>query len=62
VLDRPGYFIRPTVVRDIDDGSPLVDEEQFGPVLPIVRIKDEEDGLRRANASTYALGGSVACN
>jgi acyl-CoA reductase-like NAD-dependent aldehyde dehydrogenase len=59
VLDRPGYFIRPTVVRDIDDGSPLVDEEQFGPVLPIVRIKDEDDGLRRANASTYALGGSV---
>jgi acyl-CoA reductase-like NAD-dependent aldehyde dehydrogenase len=58
VLDRPGYFIRPTVVRDIDDGSPLVDEEQFGPVLPIVRIKVEEDGLRRANA-TYALGGSV---
>jgi acyl-CoA reductase-like NAD-dependent aldehyde dehydrogenase len=58
-LDRPGYFIRPTVVRDIEDGSPLVDEEQFGPVLPIVRIKDEEDGLRRANASVYALGGSV---
>jgi hypothetical protein len=29
-----------------------MDEEQFGPVLPIVRIKDEEDGLRRANAST----------
>ncbi|CAG9243804.1 aldehyde dehydrogenase family protein [Paraburkholderia caribensis] len=59
VLDRPGYFIRPTVVRDIEDGSPLVDEEQFGPVLPIVRIKDEEDGLLRANSSPFALGGSV---
>jgi acyl-CoA reductase-like NAD-dependent aldehyde dehydrogenase len=59
VMDRPGYFIRPTVVRDIEDGSPLVDEEQFGPVLPIIKIKDEEDGIRRANASTFALGGSV---
>jgi acyl-CoA reductase-like NAD-dependent aldehyde dehydrogenase len=59
VLDQPGFFIRPTVVRDINDGSPLVDEEQFGPVLPVVRIKDEEDGLARANASPYALGGSV---
>ena len=59
VLDRPGYFIRPTIVRDIEDGSPLVDEEQFGPVLPIVKIKDEEDGLRRANASSFALGASV---
>jgi len=59
VIDRPGYFIRPTVVRDIDDSSPLVTEEQFGPVLPIVRIVDEEEGLRLANASEYALGGSV---
>ena len=46
-------------MRDIEDGSPLVDEEQFGPVLPIVKIKDEEDGLRRANASSFALGASV---
>jgi acyl-CoA reductase-like NAD-dependent aldehyde dehydrogenase len=59
VLEGPGYFIRPTVVRDIEDGSRLVDEEQFGPVLPIVKIKDEADGLRRANASKFALGGSV---
>ena len=59
VLDGPGFFIRPTVVRDIEDGSRLVDEEQFGPILPIVRIKDEADGIRRANASTFALGGSV---
>jgi len=59
VLDGPGFFIRPTVVADIDDSSTLVTEEQFGPVLPVVKIKDEEDGLRRANDSEYALGGSV---
>jgi acyl-CoA reductase-like NAD-dependent aldehyde dehydrogenase len=54
-----GYFIRPTIVRDIEDGTRLVDEEQFGPVLPVIKIKDGEDALARANASLYGLGGSV---
>ena len=54
-----GYFIRPTIVRDIPDGSRLVDEEQFGPVLPVIKIKDGEDALSRANASSYGLGGSI---
>ncbi|GLK72755.1 aldehyde dehydrogenase family protein [Ancylobacter dichloromethanicus] len=59
IPDRPGYFIRPTVVRDIDDSSPLVTEEQFGPVLPVVKVRDEDEALARANASPYGLGGSV---
>ena len=59
VPDRPGYFIRPTIVRDITDGSKLVDEEQFGPVLPIIKFSDSADALRRANASSYGLGGSI---
>lgn len=54
-----GYFIRPTIVRDITDGSALVDEEQFGPVLPIIKYADAEDAVVRANASDYGLGGSV---
>ena len=57
--DGKGYFIRPTIVRDITDGARLVDEEQFGPVLPVIRIKDGEDALTRANASAYGLGGSI---
>ena len=57
--DGKGYFIRPTIVRDITDGARLVDEEQFGPVLPVIRIKDGEDALTRANASSYGLGGSI---
>lgn len=57
-----GYFIRPTIVRDIDDGSRLVDEEQFGPVLPLIKIKDGEDALKRANNSSYGLGGSIWSN
>ena len=54
-----GYFIRPTIVRDIEDGARLVDEEQFGPILPIVRFTDPEDAVARANASPFGLGASV---
>jgi len=54
-----GYFIRPTIVRDIEDGSRLVDEEQFGPVLPLIRFKDADEAVARANASDYGLGGSI---
>jgi acyl-CoA reductase-like NAD-dependent aldehyde dehydrogenase len=57
--DRPGYFIRPTIVRDIAEGTRLVDEERFGPVLPLIKFSDPEDALRRANATPYGLGASV---
>lgn len=58
-FDRPGYFIRPTIVRDVTDGMRIVDEEQFGPILPIIKYTDVEDAMARANASPWGLGGSV---
>ncbi len=58
-MDRPGYFIEPTIVRDIKEGSKLVDEEQFGPVLPLIKYSDNEDVIRRANGTSYGLGASV---
>lgn len=57
--DSKGYFIRPTIVRDISDGTRLVDEEQFGPVLPVIKYSDADDAVARANASPYGLGGSI---
>lgn len=54
-----GYFIEPTVVRDITDGSKLVDEEQFGPVMPVIKYSDPAEAIARANASIYGLGGSI---
>jgi acyl-CoA reductase-like NAD-dependent aldehyde dehydrogenase len=57
--DRPGYFVRPTIVRDIADGSPLVDEEQFGPILPLIRFSDTAEAVRRANALPFGLAASV---
>lgn len=58
-LDRPGYFIPPTIVRDLDDDAPLVREEQFGPVLPVLKYNDIDDVIARANDSDYGLGGTV---
>lgn len=54
-----GYFIRPTIVRDIAEGSPLVDDEQFGPILPVIRYDDLDDALDRLNATPFGLGASV---
>lgn len=55
-------FYRTTVVADIEDGARLVDEEQFGPVIPVIRYADVDDAVRRANASAQGLGASVWSN
>ena len=59
VPDRPGYFLTPTVVADISDGARLVDEEPFGPIVPVIRYDDVEEVIERANASPYGLSGSI---
>lgn len=58
-IDRPGYFFEPTILDRIDDGIRIVDEEQFGPALPVVSYSSVEDAVGRANASMYALTASV---
>jgi acyl-CoA reductase-like NAD-dependent aldehyde dehydrogenase len=55
----PGYFIRPTIVRDIPDSARLVREEQFCPVLPVLSYDDLDDAVKRANATDYGLGATV---
>jgi acyl-CoA reductase-like NAD-dependent aldehyde dehydrogenase len=58
-IEGAGYFYPPTIVADVTDGCRLVDEEQFGPVLPVIRYSDVDDAIKRANASNEGLGGSV---
>lgn len=58
-LGGPGYFYEPTIVADISDGVAIVDEEQFGPALPVIRYIDVEDAVRHANATHFGLAGSV---
>ncbi|MGF2949046.1 aldehyde dehydrogenase family protein [Microbacterium alcoholitolerans] len=52
-------FYRATVVADIDDDAALVDEEQFGPAIPVIRYSSVDDAISRANASEQGLGASV---
>lgn len=54
-----GYYYLPTIVADITDGVRLVDEEQFGPVLPVIRYSDIDEVIARANDNPNGLGGSV---
>ena len=58
-MEREGYFIAPTIVRDIGDDARLVREEQFGPILPVMSFEDVEDAIARTNDTDYGLGGSV---
>ena len=58
-LNRQGYFIAPTIVADATDDMRLVREEQFGPVLPILKYKDVDDAVRRANDTRFGLCASV---
>jgi acyl-CoA reductase-like NAD-dependent aldehyde dehydrogenase len=55
----PGNFYPLTIVADVTDGVRLVDEEQFGPVLPVIRYSDLDEVIARANASEFGLSGSV---
>lgn len=58
-LPGKGYFYPPTIISGVKEGVRIVDEEQFGPVLPVIPYSNEADIADRANATTYGLGGSV---
>jgi acyl-CoA reductase-like NAD-dependent aldehyde dehydrogenase len=58
-LDRPGYFYPPTVVVGLRDGSRLVDEEQFGPVIPVIEYHDLEEVIATINSGPYGLTTSI---
>jgi len=54
-----GYFLPATILTDVAPGMRVVDEEQFGPVLPVLPFRDVEDAVAQANATEYGLNGSV---
>jgi acyl-CoA reductase-like NAD-dependent aldehyde dehydrogenase len=58
-VDGPGYFFEPTILTGAIDGTRIVDEEQFGPALPLVPYRNIDDAIERANATNFGLSGSV---
>jgi succinate-semialdehyde dehydrogenase/glutarate-semialdehyde dehydrogenase len=61
-LDRPGNFYAPTVLTDIPKDSPAYEEEFFGPVASIFRVKDVDQAIQIANDSRFGLGASAWTN
>lgn len=58
-LPGPGYYYPPTIISGVRSGSRIVDEEQFGPVLPIIAFDEEDEAITAANDTRFGLGGSV---
>lgn len=57
--EGPGFFYPITVIADAKDGMRIVDEEQFGPALPVIRYTDLDEVIERANRLDVGLGGSA---
>lgn len=58
-LRGKGYFYEPTVLVDVPANAPALTEEVFGPVAPLIAVRDAADAVARANASRYGLGGNL---
>lgn len=58
-IDRPGFYIEPTVLTDIDHNNPIFTQELFGPVASFHIVKNEEEAIRLANSTPFGLGASV---
>jgi succinate-semialdehyde dehydrogenase / glutarate-semialdehyde dehydrogenase len=58
-IERPGFFYQPTIVCEPPPGSPMREQEVFGPAAAVVRARDQRDAVRIANETTFGLGCSV---
>ncbi|MFE9924370.1 aldehyde dehydrogenase family protein [Streptomyces sp. NPDC005774] len=58
-IEGGGYFFEPTVFADVAEGTRIVDEEQFGPAIPLLKYDTVDEAVTRANATDYGLSGSV---
>jgi len=59
INELPGYFLQPTVLTEVDHSMKIMQEETFGPVLPIMTFSDSEEAISLANDSNYGLTASV---
>jgi acyl-CoA reductase-like NAD-dependent aldehyde dehydrogenase len=62
VREGKGFFFEPAIVAGLTNGARLVDEEQFGPILPVIKYSDVDEAVRLANDNPNGLGGSVWSN
>jgi acyl-CoA reductase-like NAD-dependent aldehyde dehydrogenase len=58
-LEREGFFYAPTILTDVKPGMPVLREETFGPVAPVMAVNDDLDAIEAANESEFGLGASI---
>ncbi|MDF1871595.1 betaine-aldehyde dehydrogenase [Vannielia sp.] len=58
-LERPGFYLEPTVFADVTDGMVIAREEIFGPVMAVLDFEDEDEVIARANDTVYGLSAGV---
>lgn len=58
-VEGEGAFFQPTILANVQPGQPAYEEEMFGPVASVIKVKDMEEAIKVANDSRFGLGGSV---
>lgn len=58
-IERAGYFYEPTILTEVKQGMPAYEDELFGPVAPVIKVKDEAEAIQVANDTPFGLGSSV---
>ncbi len=58
-VESAGFFIQPTIVDNPPDSAPIVHQEPFGPILPLMSFETEEEVIERANDTDMGLGASI---
>lgn len=59
IPDGDGFYYPPTVLGKVKEGQPAYDDELFGPVASLIRVKDEAEAMQVANDSRFGLGGGI---
>jgi succinate-semialdehyde dehydrogenase/glutarate-semialdehyde dehydrogenase len=59
IPDRKGAYYPPTILENVKPGMPAYDEELFGPVASVIRVKDEKEAIKVANDTDFGLGAAV---
>lgn len=54
-----GYFYEPTILTELKSGMPAYDDELFGPVASVIKVKNADEAIKISNASRYGLGGGI---
>ncbi len=58
-MDRKGYYYPATILTNVKKGMLAYDQELFGPVASVIKVKDEEEAIKVANDTPYGLGASL---